>query len=65
MSQDTKILEKSKLRSVSVEASQTQKYIMPKSGNEKKIAVPKYKFSYALDLIYRFYPTTTANPTNP
>lgn len=43
MSQDTKVLEKSKLRSVSVQASQTQKYIMPKSANEKKIAVPKYK----------------------
>lgn len=39
ISQDTKVLEKSKMRSASVEASQTQKYMMPKG--EKKITVPK------------------------
>jgi len=32
MSQDSKITDKSKTRSVSVEASQTQKYMIPK-GN--------------------------------
>jgi hypothetical protein len=41
MSQDTKVLDKSKLRSVSVEASQTQKCMMPKPVLDKKIAVPK------------------------
>lgn len=39
MSQDAKILEKSKMRSASVEASQTQKYMIPKG--EKKVTVPK------------------------
>lgn len=39
MSQDTKLLEKSKMRSASVEASQTQKYMIPKG--DKKITVPK------------------------
>lgn len=40
MTQDSKLLEKSKTRSVSVEASQTQKYLIPKV-NDKKVAVPK------------------------
>jgi hypothetical protein len=35
------VLDKSKLRSVSVEASQTQKYMMPKPVLDKKITVPK------------------------
>jgi hypothetical protein len=61
--EDSKLAEKSKVRSVSVEATLTQKCLIPKA-NDRKVAVPKYSMFY-VDSIFRCSPITMGSPTNP